>query len=140
MIEKSEENENEIVRLTIQIGIVASCLAVISSDYDTLDPNFQLAIKFFALLLGLMSMAYIALTGRKYGFNNKNDFKIRRWFYDSSITLYWNIFFTMVYLFSSNLITNSFGISLAQIYVATAVFVFILTIIILFYRIIMLRH
>lgn len=92
MLEKKEENENESVRLTIQICIVASCLVVISGDYSTLDPGFQLATKFLALLLGLISMAYIMLTGRKYGFKNKKDSKIRHWFYDSSISLYWNIF------------------------------------------------
>ena len=122
MINKKEETkENETIRLTIQIGMVASCLVVISGNYESLDQGFQLLTKFLALVLGLLSTSYIMLTWRKYGFKYKEDIIIRHWFYDSSITFYWYIFFMMGYLFLSSLITVLFGISPTCLYIITTI-------------------
>ena len=116
---KEIAKENEAIRLTIQIGMVASCLVVISGNYSILTPGFQLIIKLLALLLGLISMAYIMLTGRLFEFKNKKDSVFRQWFYDSSISFYWYIFSMIAYLLFSDLITQLFGINFIYVYIAT---------------------
>lgn len=113
-------DQDETIRLAIQIGVVASCIVVISGDYSSLTPEFQLLTKILALLLGLLSMAYIMLTGRMFGFKDRKDSNIRHWFYDSSITFYWYIFFMMVYQFLSDLIIYIFGINSIQLYILVA--------------------
>ena len=122
MIEKSEENENEIVRLTIQIGIVTSCLVVITNDYSVLVPWFQILLKVLALFLATLSMIYIMLTGQKFGFSKNKESKLREKFYGLTISFFWIILFMMALLFSSDFISHLFGISFTQI-VTMAVFI-----------------
>lgn len=120
-MKRGGDNENESIRLAIQAGIVASCLVVISGDYSSLSPSFQLLVKMLAITLGLLSMAYIMLTARKYGFKNVKDIQIRKWIYDESITFYWYIFVSILYLFASSFITYLTGISFGQIYAAVMI-------------------
>lgn len=124
MINKKEETkENETIRLTIQIGMVTSCLVVISGNYSILTSGFQLIIKILALLLGLMSTTYIMLTGRLYGFRNKKDSTIRQWFYESSISFYWFIFSMIAYLLLSDLLTLLFGTTFVHVYIIAVLIV-----------------
>ena len=113
----------ETIRLAIQAGIVASCLVVISGNFETLTSQFQLIIKIFSLSLGLVSMSYIMLTARLFGFEKTNDIKIRRWLYDISITLYWYIFATIAYIFTSSFLTYLTGISFICIYIFVLVLI-----------------
>ena len=128
--------ENESIRLAIQAGIVASCLVVISGDYSSLSPSFQLLVKMLAMLLGLLSTAYIMLTARKYGFQNTKDIKIRGWIYDKSITFYWYIFASILYLFASSFITYLTGISFAQIYAIAMIVITIAIMVLLIVKLI----
>lgn len=116
MKNKSDINE-ESIRLAIQAGIVASCLVVITSNIESLSPSFLLLIKLLALILGLISTIYIMLTARKYGHKKVYDSKIRNYLYDGSITFFWYILVSVIYIIMSNIITASTGISFEIIYV-----------------------
>lgn len=122
MKKKSDINE-ESIRLAIQAGVVASCLVVISGDYSTLTPQFQSAVKLLALILGLISMSYIMLTARKYSFKKTAEFKIRPFLYSTSITFYWYIFVSIVYIFASNFLTLLTGISFERLYIVTLIII-----------------
>ena len=115
MKDKSGINK-ESIRLAIQAGIVASCLVVISGNFESLTPQFQLGIKVFALLLGLISMSYIMLTARLFGFRKTKDYSLRKRLYDISIALYWYIFATIAYIFMSDFLSYMTGISFVGIY------------------------
>lgn len=130
-MKRKNDIENESIRLAIQAGIVASCLVVISGDYSSLSTSFQLLVKMLAMLLGLLSTAYIILTARKYGFKNTKDIKIRKRIYDESITFYWYIFVSILYLFVSSFITYLTGLNFGQIYAAVMIAITVLLVVLL---------
>jgi len=109
-----DANNNEIVRLTISLGIVATSVGIISIGNDIVSSTL-LTIKIGTFLLAVLAFSYIMLTGIKLKYR-KDDFRIfkkdilecvRTKSYNYAIGFYWYAFFGILYL----IVTKLFGIT-----------------------------
>lgn len=104
-----------------------------------LGQAFSYWLKILALVLGLLSMSYIMLTARLYGFKEKKDMLARGRLYDCSVTFYWYIFSSLLYLFVSDFISYSTGLNFSQIYAMVMIAITVTIVVLLVIRIVQKR-
>lgn len=136
-------DDNEIIRLTISLGIVATAIGVIALGPSMNSSAVIALIKIGSLLLVISTFTYIMLTGLIYKYNAiflfpKQLEKVRKRSYNFSVSFYWYAFFSAIY-FS---ITETLGLSFEKsrdmavnvLFFASIVLIFIGLLIVLYLK------